>query len=312
MSLLEELTAAIGRILDTAGSAVVRIGRAEGRGAGVIIATGVVLTSAHNLRGEETTVTFADGRSVTATVKGVDADGDLAVLAVDTGTATPIRWAEAEGGVSGDLEGVSGDVGPAHGAPVFALALPPGSNGVRVTFGTVSALGRNFRGPRGRLITDGVEHTAPLGRGSSGGPLVDTAGRLVAINTHRLGDGLYLGLPTTVARRARVDALSRGETPERRRLGVALAPPHVARRLRVAVGLEPREGVLVREVADETPAASAGLQRGDLVVSAGGEPVTSIDALLAAVDGVGQDGTLSVTVVRGVAELDLTVRFDAA
>ena len=78
---------------------------------------------------------------------------------------------------------------------MFALALPAGGGGVRVTFGTVSSLGRNFRGPRGRLITDGIEHTAPLGRGSSGGPLVDPEGRLLGINTHRPGDGLYLALP---------------------------------------------------------------------------------------------------------------------
>jgi serine protease Do len=298
MSLLDELTTATTQVLEGAGGAVVRIGRAEGRGAGIVVGAGVVVTSAHNLRGDETTVTFADGRSVTATVKGVDADGDLAVLAVDTGDASPITWAD---------EGVA-----PQGAPVFALALPSGGGGVRVTFGTVSSVGRNFRGPRGRLITDGIEHSAPLGRGSSGGPLVDTDGRLVAINTHRPGDGLYLALPASAALRSRVDALSRGEAPTRRRLGVALAPPHVARRLRAAVGLEPRDGVLVREVADDSPAATAGLQRGDLIVAAGGQPVGSIDALLAAVDGVGPDGALSLQVVRGVEELDVVVHFEAA
>jgi serine protease Do len=161
------------------------------------------------------------------------------------------------------------------------------------------------------LITDGIEHTAPLGRGSSGGPLVDTDGRLVAINTHRPGDGLYLALPVTAELKARVDALSRGEAPSRRRLGVALAPPHVARRLRAAVGLAPRDGVLIREVASPSPAASAGLQRGDLVVTAGGRVVADVDDLLAAVDSVGQDGVLGLQVVRGVEELNLTVRFDA-
>jgi serine protease Do len=300
MSLLEELTEATGRVLAAAGGGVVRIGRAEGRGAGLVVSPGVVVTSAHNLRGEEVTVTFADGRSVTAAVKGVDADGDLAVLTADTGNVTPIPWAEA-----------AGATGIPQGAPVFALALPAGGGGVRVTFGTVSALGRSFRGPRGRLITDGMEHTAPLGRGSSGGPLVNANGQLVAINTHRPGDGLYLALPVTASLKSRVDALSRGEAPNRRRLGVALAPPHVARRLRAAVGLDPRDGVLIREVADASPAASAGLQRGDLVMAAGGAPVGSVDDLLAAVDAVGEDGVLALRVVRGVEELDITVRFDA-
>lgn len=297
MSLLDELTTATGRVLAASGGAVVRIGRAEGRGAGIVVAAGTVLTSAHNLRGEETTVTFASGRVATGTVKGVDADGDLAVLAVDTADVTPIGWAESDAA--------------AAGVAVFTLALPVGG-GVRITFGTVSSTGRSFRGPRGRLITDGIEHTAPMGRGSSGGPLLDTEGRLIGVNTHRPGDGLYLALPATAALRSRVDALARGETPTRRHLGVALAPAHVARRLRAAVGLEPRDGVLVRDVAEGSPAAAAGLVRGDLIVAAGGRPILSIDDLLSAVDGVGEDGALSLTVGRGAGELEVTVRFIAA
>jgi serine protease Do len=297
MSLLDELAVTANRALDAAGPAVVRIGRAEGRGAGIVLGPGSVLTSAHNLRGDEVTVTFGDGRRLTGTVQGVDVEGDLAVVAVDTGDVAPITWA---------------DGAPALGGPVLALALPAGGGGVRLTFGTISSLGRSFRGPRGRLITDGIEHTAPMGRGSSGGPLVDPEGRLLAINTHRPGDGLYLALPVTEARRSRIEALARGESPTRRRLGVALAPPHVARRLRAAVGLPARDGALVREVAEDSPGAAAGLARGDLIVVAAGQPVGSVDDLLAAVDGVGEDGTLSLRVVRGTEEVDLTVRFEAA
>ncbi len=151
-----------------------------------------------------------------------------------------------------------------------------------------------------------------MGRGSSGGPLVDPEGRLQAINTHRPGDGLYLALPVTEARRSRIESLARGESPTRRRLGVALAPPHVARRLRAAVGLPARDGALVREVDEGSPGGVAGLTRGDLIVVAAGQPVGSIDDLLAAVDGVGEEGTLTLRVVRGTDEVDLTVRFEAA
>ena len=229
MPFIEELTEATGRVAETAGQAVVRIGRDGGRGAGTVIAPGLVLTSAHNLRGPEVTVTFADGRAVTGTAKGVDGDGDLAVIAVDTGTAAPIGWeASAEG--------------PKLGAAVFALALPAAGSGPRLTFGLVTGVGHSFRGPRGRLIADGVEHSAPLGRGSSGGPLVDPAGRLVAVNTHRPGDGLYLAVPATEALKARVDALAAGETPARRHLGVALTPGHVARRLRARSACRPVTG----------------------------------------------------------------------
>ncbi len=299
MSFIEELATATARVAAGAGGAVVRIGRHEGRGTGTVVGPNTVLTSAHNLRGEEVTVTFADGRSLVGTVKGVDPDGDLAVVAVDTSSVTPLAWAP-------------GDGSPGIGSAVFALALPAGSGGVRVTFGAVSAVGRAFRGPRGRLITDAVEHTAPLGRGSSGGPLVDAEGRLLAVNTHRPGDGLYLARPATPALKERVEALARGEAPVRRRLGVALTPPPVARRLRAAVGLPAHDGVLVREVQEDSPAAAAGLLRGDLIVSAGGEDVASIDALLSAVDRVGPDGALSIRVLRGTEEVALEVHFEPA
>jgi serine protease Do len=297
MSLIEELAAATAGVATRAGAAVVRIGRHEGRGTGTVVAPNTVLTSAHNLRGDEVTVTFADGRSAVATVKGVDSDGDLAVVTVDTASLAPLTWAPGDGSLG-------------IGAPVFALALPPGSGGVRVTFGAVSAVGRAFRGPRGRLITDAVEHTAPLGRGSSGGPLVDAEGRLLAVNTHRPGDGLYLARPATQALRESVEALARGEAPVRRRLGVALTPPHVARRLRAAVGLPAHDGVLVRAVEENSPAAAAGLQRGDLIVSAGGDDVTSFDALLSAVDRVEPGAVLPISILRGTEELSLEIRFD--
>jgi serine protease Do len=155
-----------------------------------------------------------------------------------------------------------------------------------------------------------VEHTAPLGRGSSGGPLVDAEGRLLAVNTHRPGDGLYLARPATQALRESVEALARGEAPVRRRLGVALTPPHVARRLRAAVGLPAHDGVLVRAVEENSPAAAAGLQRGDLIVSAGGDEVTSFDALLSAVDRVEPGAVLPISILRGTEELSLEIRFD--
>jgi serine protease Do len=292
MSIFEELRSATAEVAASAGRAVVRIGRAGGRGAGIVTGDGVVVTSAHNVRGGQVTITFPGGREAIGTVKGVDADGDLAVIDVDTAGASAIAWSESELTV---------------GDAVFAPALPLGGTGLRVTLGAVSATGAAFRGPRGRLITDAVEHSAPLGRGSSGGPLVDEAGRLVAINTHRPGEGLYLAIPATAALRTRVEALARGESPNRRRLGVGLAPPHVARRLRGAVGLEPRDGVLVREVAEGSPAAAAGVQRGDLVVAAGGAAVDSIDALLTAVDGAGD--SLELRVVRGADEITVTVEW---
>lgn len=293
MALVDELSGATQAVVESVGPSVVRIGRDGGRGAGIVIGAGAVLTSAHNLRGSEVTVTFADGRSELGEVRGVDSDGDLAVVGVETGSVAAVPWAEADLRV---------------GAPVFALGPVPGG-GLRVTFGTVSADGAAFRGPRGRLITGAVEHTATVGRGSSGGPIVDPTGRVAGINTHRSGEGFYLALPATEDLKTRVEALSRGEAPARHRLGVALTPPHIARRMRAAVGLPAREGVLVREVGEGTSAASAGLVKGDLIVAAGGSPVDSIDALLGAIDSVDERGSLTLVVLRGTEEVTVEVSF---
>src|SRR3989440_7571293 len=199
MAVLEELQQAATVVVDKVAPAVVRIGAGGGRGAGVVVADGLVLTNAHNLRGAETTVTFSDGQSSTGQVRGVDADGDLAVVAVDTATRGAIAWAAADASV---------------GTPVFAVTTK-GEQGARVTFGLVSAVGQAFRGPRGRRITGSLEHTAPLTRGSSGTPVVDGEGRLLGLNTNRLGEGFYPAIPADADLRSRVDALTRGEAPER-------------------------------------------------------------------------------------------------
>ena len=294
MGVLDELERAATEVAGRVGPAVVRIGRGGGRGAGVVVRAGVVVTNAHNLRGPQATVAFADGRVETGRVAGVDVDGDLAVLEVDTGGVAPLERAPAEARL---------------GSPVFAVT--PGAGGApRLSFGVVSSVGQAFRGPRGRRITGSVEHTAPLPRGSSGSPVVDGAGRLVGVSTNRLGDGFYLALPADADLDARIDALTRGEAPARRHLGVALAPAEAARHLRRAVGLPDRDGLLVRGVEDASPAARAGLRGGDLLVTAGDRPLAAIDDLHAALDGVGEGDSLALGVVRGVEELAVVVRFD--
>ncbi len=293
MSVLDELERAVGQVAERVGPAVVGIGRGRGRGSGVVLADGRVATNAHNLRGEETTVVFADGRSVVGSVAGVDVDADLAVISVDTGGAPAVAWAD--------------DGAARVGAAVFAVANPGGQ--LRVTFGLVSAVGRAFRGPRGRRIAGSIEHTAPLPRGSSGGPVVDAAGNLLGLNTNRLGDGFYLALPADAELRRRLEALGRGESPARPRLGVGIAPARVARQLRRAVGLPERDGLLVRVVEEDGPADRAGLRTGDLLVEAGGRAVTDADELYEALDQVGEGQALELRVLRGTEELTVTVGF---
>src|ERR671937_450208 len=285
-ALLKDFQDAISGAAERLGPSVVGLGRGWGLGSGTIVGDGHVLTNAHNLRRDEVTVTFADGRRDTGTVAGVDTDLDLAVVRVDTGGAEAIEW---------------GDGGePAIGTPVLALGNP-GGRGLRVTHGFVSSGARSFRGPRGRRVPGAIEHTALLPPGSSGGPLVDAGGRLIGLNTIRTDGNLILALPVA-ALRQRVEALARGEAAATPRLGVAVAPPRVARRMRRAVGLPEREGLLVRGVEEGSPAERAGIERGDLIAAAGGQQVDGVDALYAALDSLANGATLPLTVVRGTEE----------
>jgi len=291
MAVLEELQESVARISAQVGPSVVGVVDGWSHGSGIVVGAGRILTNAHNIRGEAMTVAFADGRTAKAKVLGVDVDGDLAVLEADTDGLAALTWAA--------------DETVAVGQPVFALSNP-GGRGLRVTFGLVSGTSRSFRGPRGRRISGSLEHTAPLLPGSSGGPVVNATGAVLGINTNRLGEGFYLAIPSGSGLQARVEALGRGETPSRPRLGVAVAPSEIARRMRRAVGLPERDGLLVRGVEDGGSADAAGLQEGDLIVAAGGRDVRALEDLQAVLDGA--KGELEIAFVRGTEERSVTVK----
>jgi serine protease Do len=286
MAILDEIQEHIARLAESAGSSVVGIGQRWGAGSGIVLSEGRVLTNAHNVRGDEVTVTFAGGRTAEGTVVARDIDADVAVIDTDTSGASVLPWAEGSDA--------------SIGAPVFALSNP-GGRGLRVTVGFVSGVDRAFRGPRGRRITGSVEHTAPLLPGSSGGPIVNAAGQLLGINTNRLGEGFYLAMPADETLRNRIDALGRGEFTTPPQLGVALAPGHVARRMRRAVGLPELDGLLIRDVVADSPAAHAGLASGDLIVAAGGQPLRTVDDLFDALQAAGT-GAIELNLVRGTEE----------
>jgi S1-C subfamily serine protease len=291
MTVIEELTDLVRTANEAASAAVVTIG-SRGRGSGFVVAPGKVLTNAHNLRDRTTQVRFADGRAVQATVTGSDLDGDLVVLDVDTADITPLAWA-AEAPTTGDV----------------VVTVTAGRHRRRVTWGQVTATETGFEGPRGRPITGALEHSAPCAPGSSGAPVLDREGHVVGINTHRLEYGFYLARSVDSALREVVDGMAGGRTFEPAHLGVAVAPANVAARLRAAVGLTGRDGLLVREVADGSPAANAGIGRGDLLVRAGDRELRTTDDLFAALGGVSTGDQLVLGVVRGVEELDVTVTF---
>jgi serine protease Do len=267
MAIFDEIQAGIEQVAEGAGASVVGIGHRWGAGSGIVLGDGQVLTNAHNIRADEVTVTFADGRTAEGRLAGRDIDADLAVIGVDTGGVAALPWAS--------------EPAAKVGAPVFAVANP-GGRGLRVTFGTVSGIDRVFRGPRGRRITGSLEHTAPLLPGSSGGPVLTTGGELLGINTNRLGEGFYLAIPADQALRDRATALAAGESA---------APP--------------RLGLLIRGVTEDSPAANAGLASGDLITAAAGNPVRTPDDLFDAL--AAASGTLELTVVRGTEERTIQV-----
>jgi serine protease Do len=270
------------------GPAVVSLGRGARRGSGLVVAQDQVIVLSHSLASEQVQLGIA-GEVRAGAVQGADRATGISLVAVATGEITPVTWAEKL---------------PQIGEVVFALADP--GTGLRVTEGRVSAAPLSLRGRSGRLI-EGVEHTAPLPRGSGGGPLVDAGGAVVGLNVLRSDPGFLFAVGVAAVRPA-VQRLLAG-APGPARLGVAISPPRVARRLRRAVGLPERDGVLVREVEDGSSAASAGIQRGDLIVGLGDIEVDSIDALFGALEAQ-QTGPTAVKLVRGIDELELPLTLD--
>jgi serine protease Do len=296
MAVLEQIGQELRTAADRHGAATVGVGRGWRVGSGVVIGADRVLTAARHAGDASTTISFVDGRTESGTVVAADRDLGIAVLEAPTGDVEPLEWAP---------EGFE----PAIGTPIVALANP-GGRGLRATVGFVSATDRTFRGRRGRRLGEAIEHTAALPRGSAGGPLVDLEGRLVGVNFLRSQGGLIVALGAGSLREV-ADRLGRGEEVRRPSLGVAVAPPWVARKMRRAVGLPEREGLLVRAIEEGSAADRAGVERGDLIVAAGGHPVDGIDALHRSIDEAA-DGSVALTVVRGVDEHELGVELAAS
>jgi serine protease Do len=284
MGWADEVAASVRAALERVGPAVVGVGRGRWGASGLVVADGVVLTVGRPEPGDEVPTVFADGREESARVLATD--GGLVALAVPTGGVAAPAWAQVVAG---------------PGTAVVALANP-GGRGTRVSVGVVSGPGRS---PGGAIA---LEHTAPLPRGSAGGPLLSSDGALLGVNAIRRPGGLVVALAADASLRARVEALARGESrAPSPTLGVALVHPREAGRLRRAVGLPERAGLLVREVAPSGPAERAGLAPGDLLVAAGGRALERLRDLRGALAGWTAEAPLALTVVRGVEEREVAV-----
>jgi S1-C subfamily serine protease len=236
-----------------------------GAGSGVVIAPdGYILTNDHLARGaSEIGVTLTDGTTMAARVVGTDPATDIAVIRAD-GCRLPCA-------ALGDSAGLR------VGQLVIAVGNPYGFQST-VSTGVVSALNRDLRTGDDRLIENVIQHTAPLNPGNSGGPLVDSGGAVVGVNTAIIAMAQSMGfaIPTNTARLIVSQLLTHGRV-RRAFLGIAARQRPLTRRIMRYHGLTVDQAVEVLSVEPDTPAAKAGLQKGDFIVAANDEFLAGLD-----------------------------------
>jgi S1-C subfamily serine protease len=280
--------------------AAVNVVRGGGRGApagsGSAVALtrdGYLVTSAHVVAGGDGgRLDLADGQRLRFRVRGRDSLSDLAVLVAEHGDLQPASLGDAAGLKVGQL--------------VVAIGNPLGLAG-SVTAGVVSAVGRSLparSGDQVRVIDDVIQTDAALNPGNSGGALADSAARVVGINTALAGVGLGLAVPINTTTKRIIGALVRDGRVRRAHLGVAGVSRPIPPRWEGALGR--RQGLEVVEVVKGSPAESAGLRSGDIIIEVDGRPIESPrDLQRLMVDGP-IERFMVIRVVRGGASHVLT------
>jgi len=267
----------------------------QGGGSGLVFTPdGLILTNSHVVHdAARIAVTLADGRRMPATLIGDDPASDLAVIRVDE----PSLAAAA----LGDSQRLR------VGQVVIAIGAPYGFQST-VTAGVVSALGRSLRSYSGRLIDDVVQTDASLNPGNSGGPLVDSAGRVVGVNTATIlpAQGICFAIGINTAKFVASRLLRDGRI-RRSFIGVSAQTVPVHRRVVRFYDLSKKTGALVLSVEDASPAKRAGLREGDVIVALEGQPVAGVDDLHRLLTEVRVGVSCLLTVLRGTEKLELKV-----
>ena len=286
------VTAVARAVLPSVASLAVRTSRGEGSGsASVITADGYLLTSAHVVAGANSAeAAFTDGTTVKIDVVGRDVLSDLAVLKARGTVPAPVAMGRAE-----DLR---------VGQLVVAVGSPLGLAG-SVTAGIVSGLGRSLPTKSGRVVDEVIQTDAALNPGNSGGALADGRGRMVGVSTAVAGVGLGLAVPVNDSTHRIIASLMSTGRVRRAWLGIAGArvpvAPALAARLGTATGLQ------IASVVKDSPAAEAGLRRGDIVVSVDGYHIVTATAIqkLMVEDAIAR--RIEMTVWRNGALVDMFV-----
>ena len=239
----------------------------EGAGSGMLITPdGFVLTNNHVVEASSSLeVALTDGRSFTAQVVGTDPATDLAVIRISDGSLPTVELGDSQGLRVGQM--------------VIAIGNPLGFQST-VSAGVISALGRSLRSESGRLIDNVIQTDVALNPGNSGGPLVDSMGRVIGINTAMIfmAQGISFALPVNTARWVVSELVMHGRV-RRAYLGIGAQSRPVNRSLQHRLALKSQSLVEVATVETGGPAARAGLERGDLIYGLGGQPVATVDDL---------------------------------
>ena len=300
-TLLDAYSRAVVGVADEAGPSVVNIevrgknGERRGSGSGFIITPdGFVLTNSHVVHGAaRVEVTLADGRRPDAHLIGEDPETDLAVLRVYAPNLRPVRLGESANVRVGQM--------------AIAIGNPYGFQ-FSVTAGVVSAVGRSFRSQSGRLMDNIIQTDAALNPGNSGGPLVNSRGEVIGVNTAVIlpAQGLCFAIGIDTAKFVAGWLIKEGKI-RRSHIGLGGQNVPVHRRVARFFQLPVTTGVLAISISQGSPAENAGLREGDVIVDLDGQPVPSIDALhkLLTAERIGQ--RCALTVIRGAEKLELFV-----
>jgi S1-C subfamily serine protease len=289
-ALSDELAGAVAQ----ASAAVVTVEARRRLGASGVVwqEGGAIVTADHVLeREEDINVTLADGSKTTATIAGRDPGSDIAVLKLAGGSATPATLAPADSVKVGHL--------------VLALGRPSGGAPM-ASFGVVSAVGGAWRTARGGMIEGYIRADVTLYPGFSGGPLVDTQGRVVALNSYYLARGQEIALPASAVTAIVTTLLSEGRI-RRAYLGVTSQPVQIPSAIRQALGTDQETGLMIIGVEADSPADKGGLLIGDVLTSVGDRRVADPEDLRSALVSGMVGAATSITVIRGGQRKELSV-----
>lgn len=266
-----------------------------GSGSGFIITPdGFILTNSHVVHGaDRIEVTLADGRRPDAHLVGEDPDSDLAVIRVYAPNLTPVRLGDSNQLRVGQL--------------AIAIGNPYGFQ-YTVTAGVVSALGRSFRANSGRLMDNLIQTDAALNPGNSGGPLVNSRGEVIGVNTMVIlpAQGLCFAIGINTAKYI-AGFLIKDGVIRRSYIGVGGQTAKIHRRIVRHFHLPNESGMLVLGVEPGSPASRTGLREGDLIVEFNGQPITGIDDLHKLLTGAQVGVRLPLTVIRHTEKLPLEI-----